>query len=166
MGTKNEYERAVRFDVEDINMLIDKYAIGTVNPADVITRMREMDDMGMFDEAIDLAYSEITRLMAQDMQRSTRLEPTMDFTIIAEEWALDTSGVTETEPLSLSITLPSKDVVKYWQNQTRWMEPTVGENFASELEGPFEKLAQKILYAISDDQNIKVYAYSSIVRDS
>jgi hypothetical protein len=166
MDTKNEYERVIRFDDEDINMLIAKYAVGTVNPEDVVARMREMDDMGMFDDAIDLAHSEITRLMAEDMSRSSPLGATMEFTIIAEEWALDTSGVTETEPLSLSIALPSKDVMKLWNNQTKWTEPVIGDNFASEHEGPFEQLAMKITYAISDEQDIMVYAYSCIVRDS
>lgn len=71
MDTKNEYERVIRFDDEDINMLIAKYAVGTVNPEDVISRMREMDDMGMFDDAIDLAYNDIERLVAEDMSRSS-----------------------------------------------------------------------------------------------
>jgi hypothetical protein len=166
MDTKNEYERVLRFDVEDISNLIAKYDIEGKTPSEIITRMHELSEIGIFDQVVDLAYSQIERLVAHDLHRSTRLEPTMDFTIIAEEWALEDSGVTETEPLSLSISLPSKDVVKFWSSQTTWSEPVVGENFASEFAEPFGKLAQKIMYALSDDQNIKVYAYSSIVRDS
>ena len=41
--------------------------------------------------------------------------------------------------------------------------PEVGDNFATVLEGPFQKLATLVLDTILDEQNIKIRAYSSMV---
>lgn len=85
------------------------------------------------------------------------------FEVIAEEWSFEDAASTETEPFTFGVSMPTRNAFKLWDNQTRWNLPEVGDNFATVLEGPFQKLATLVLDTILDEQNIKIRAYSSMV---
>lgn len=88
------------------------------------------------------------------------------FKVIAEEWQIDGSAVTETDPMTLYAYLPKSEVLSFWKNQPVWLEPEEGHNFASILEGPYVRLAAHVNDSIWENQNIKVIAYSHISIDS
>ena len=88
------------------------------------------------------------------------------FKVIAEEWQIDGSAVTETDPITLYVYMPKNEALSYWKNQTVWLEPEVGHNFASILEGPYVRLAAHVNDSIWENQAIKVIAYSHISIDS
>lgn len=88
------------------------------------------------------------------------------FKVIAEEWQIDGRAVTETDPMTLYAYLPKSEVLSFWRNQTVWLEPEEGHNFASILEGPYVRLAAHVNDSIWENQSIKVIAYSHISIDS
>ena len=88
------------------------------------------------------------------------------FKVIAEEWQIDGSAVTETDPMTLYVYMPKNEALSYWKNQTVWLEPEEGDNFASILEGPYVKLATHVNECIWEQQSIKVIAYSHISIES
>jgi len=88
------------------------------------------------------------------------------FKVIAEEWQIDGSAVTETDPMTLYVVMPKSEALWYWKNQTVWLEPEEGDNFASVLEGPYVRLAEHVNESIWEQQSIKVIAYSHISIES
>jgi hypothetical protein len=88
------------------------------------------------------------------------------FKVIAEEWQIDGSAVTETDPMTLYVYMPKNKALSYWKNQTVWREPEEGDNFASVLEGPYVRLAEHVNECIWEQQSIKVIAYSHISIES
>jgi hypothetical protein len=84
------------------------------------------------------------------------------FKVIAEEWQIDGSAVTETDPMTLYVYMPKNKALSYWKNQTVWLEPEEGDNFAAILEGPYLRLAEHVNDSIWEQQSIKVIAYSHI----
>ena len=84
------------------------------------------------------------------------------FKVIAEEWQIDGRAVTETDPMTLYCYMPKSDALSYWKNQTVWLEPEEGDNFAANLEGPYLRLAESVNDCIWQQQSIKVIAFSHI----
>ena len=88
------------------------------------------------------------------------------FKVIAEEWQIDGRAVTETGPMTLYCYMPKSDALSYWKNQTVWLEPEEGDNFAANLEGPYLRLAESVNDCIWQQQSIKVIAFSHISIES
>lgn len=94
------------------------------------------------------------------------IESEYTFKVIAEEWQVDGSAVIETDPMTFYVYMPKGKALSYWKNQTTWLEPEEGDNFASILEGPYVKLAAYVNDCIWEQQSVKVIAYSHISIDS
>ena len=88
------------------------------------------------------------------------------FKVIAEEWQIDGRAVTETGPMTLFCYMQKSDALSYWKNQTVWLEPEEGDNFAANLEGPYLRLAEYVNERIWEQQSIKVIAFSHISIES
>jgi hypothetical protein len=88
------------------------------------------------------------------------------FKVIAEEWQIDGSAVTETDPMTLYFYMPKSEALSFWKHQTVWLEPEEGDNFAAILEGPYLRLAEHVNECIWEQQSIKVIAYSHISIES
>jgi len=84
------------------------------------------------------------------------------FKVIAEEWQIDGSSKTHSNPMTIYFHMMKSEVLSFWKNQTVWLEPVQGDNFASILEGPYVKLAEHVNDSIWEQQAIKVIAYSHI----
>ena len=116
----------------------------------------------------DIAIEEMSRHLkdaldsAKEFLGIDEIDPEYTFKVIAEEWQIDGSEVTKTGPMTLYCYMPKSDALLYWENQTVWLEPEVGHNFADILEGPYVKLAQYVNDCIWENQDIKVIAYSHI----
>ncbi|NBT63388.1 MAG: hypothetical protein EBT02_16640 [Planctomycetia bacterium] len=84
------------------------------------------------------------------------------FKVIAEEWQIDGSSVTESGPMTLYFYMPKSEALSFWKHQTVWLEPEEGDNFAAILEGPYVKLAAHVNDSIWAQQAVRVIAYSHI----
>lgn len=104
------------------------------------------------------AMSAAKQLIVQ--QDSTSL---ITIEVIAQEWALGDAASTETEPIILSITIPTRNALAFWNNQRRWNVPEVGDNFADVLDGPYGRLSQLVMETLHEEQDIKVLSFSSII---
>lgn len=84
------------------------------------------------------------------------------FKVIAEEWQIDGSSETHTNPMTLYFYMPKSKALSFWKHQTVWLEPEEGDNFAAILEGPYLKLAEHVNDSIWAQQAVRVIAYSHI----
>ena len=87
------------------------------------------------------------------------------FKVIAEEWQIDGSSETHTNPVTLYFYMPKSEALSFWKHQTVWLEPEEGDNFAAILEGPYVKLAAHVNDSIWAQQAVRVIAYSHISID-
>ena len=84
------------------------------------------------------------------------------FKVIAEEWQIDGSTVTQNGPMTLYCYMPKSEALSFWKHQTVWLEPEEDDNFAANLEGPYLRLAEYVNDCIWQQQSIKVIAFSHI----
>lgn len=87
------------------------------------------------------------------------------FKVIAEEWQIDGSSETHTNPMTLYFYMMKSEVLSFWKHQTVWLEPEEGNNFAAILEGPYVMLAEHVNDSIWAQQAVRVIAYSHISID-
>ena len=119
----------------------------------------------------DISSDEMSRHLKDALDESKvflgiEIDREYTFKVIAEEWQIDGSAVTNTGPMTLYCYMPKSEALSFWKNQTVWLEPEEDDNFASNLEGPYLKLAEYVNDCIWQQQAIKVIAFSHISIES
>lgn len=119
----------------------------------------------------DISSDEMSRHLKDALDESKvflgiEIDREYTFKVIAEEWQIDGSAVTNTGPMTLYCYMPKSEALSFWKNQTVWLEPEEDDNFASNLEGPYLKLAEYVNDCIWQQQGIKVIAFSHISIES
>ena len=149
------------YEFEKMNRLHGQHADQTVEEA---TRLL-LQLIGNVEE--DIPSADLSRHLKDALEEAKTflgIERDYDYTfkVIAEEWQIDGSAVTQTGPMTLYFYMMKNEALSFWKHQTVWLEPEEGDNFAAILEGPYVRLAEHVNDSIWAQQAVRVLAYSHI----